>query len=306
MFSLLHETMQISFDYSIITNKPKSIDSDNKNWIIPIKVTAKANKNIDICAKYFLNILKALSLTETEIADYKSLNKEFFTVSVYYNNSENTFYLRKQKSIDILYTFAMQWEYYTKSFIVSNGIDNSLESGVSKLHIFSNITNDNKKHKNISLFFLSANQVAGSFTWEENLSLAKIEQITEDSETPYFVKQTGIRSTIKYGGFVLFENEGHGLVAAIIDIGDIDCENAKIECDKFELNGFIDWYFPDDNELKLMYKNLQKFGLGGFVNKYYMSSYNDYKVWEIDFGSGNSGEYECYSNIARVRAIRKY
>jgi hypothetical protein len=49
MVGLLHEPMQTSFDYTIKSSEPKSLDAENKNWEISLKVTATANKNIDFC-----------------------------------------------------------------------------------------------------------------------------------------------------------------------------------------------------------------------------------------------------------------
>ena len=51
MVGLLHEPMQISFDYVIKSSDPKSLDAESKNWEIPLVVTATTNKNIDFCAK---------------------------------------------------------------------------------------------------------------------------------------------------------------------------------------------------------------------------------------------------------------
>ena len=49
MVGLLHEPMQISFDYVIKSSDPKS-DEGGKNFVIPLEVSATTNKNIDFCA----------------------------------------------------------------------------------------------------------------------------------------------------------------------------------------------------------------------------------------------------------------
>jgi hypothetical protein len=54
MFGILHETMQVAFDYTIKSEEPKSLDAESKNWEIPLTVTSTANKNIDFCANYFI------------------------------------------------------------------------------------------------------------------------------------------------------------------------------------------------------------------------------------------------------------
>jgi hypothetical protein len=63
MVGLLHEPMQISFDYVIKSSEPKSLDAESKNWEIPLVVTATTNKNIDFCANYCIKTLTALSLS---------------------------------------------------------------------------------------------------------------------------------------------------------------------------------------------------------------------------------------------------
>ena len=93
MVSLLHEPMQLSFDYSIKSDDPKSIDAESKNWEIPILVNAVANKNIDFCANYFVKTLKAISLSSDEVDSYKKLNKNVYTIIVKYNGIESIFYL---------------------------------------------------------------------------------------------------------------------------------------------------------------------------------------------------------------------
>ncbi len=75
---LLHEPMQISFDYVIESCEPKSLDAESKNWEIPLVVTATTNKNIDFCTNYCIKSLAALCLPAEEVINYKSLNKPVF------------------------------------------------------------------------------------------------------------------------------------------------------------------------------------------------------------------------------------
>ncbi|MEJ6711482.1 MAG: hypothetical protein QNK65_04840, partial [Flavobacteriales bacterium] len=95
---MLHESMQISFDYDIKSSDPKSLDAESKNWEIPLRVTATCNQNIDFCANYFKKTLSSLSLTSTEVETYKSLNKEVFPINFSYTGKNITFYLRKERS----------------------------------------------------------------------------------------------------------------------------------------------------------------------------------------------------------------
>jgi uncharacterized protein (DUF2141 family) len=91
MVGLLHEPMQISFDYVIKSSDPKSLDAESKNWEIPLVVTATTNKNIDFCANYCIKTLAALSLSPEEVTSYQSLNKKVFPIQINYNGIK-TFY----------------------------------------------------------------------------------------------------------------------------------------------------------------------------------------------------------------------
>jgi hypothetical protein len=75
MVGLLHEPMQISFDYEIKSSAPQSLDAESKNWSIPLVVNAYTNKNFEFCTNYFIKTLAAISLTSDDVNNYKSLNK---------------------------------------------------------------------------------------------------------------------------------------------------------------------------------------------------------------------------------------
>ena len=65
-------------------------------------------------------------------------------------------------------------------------------------------------------------------------TLAQIEQMTG-----YSVKHKGIVSNFKNGGYVFYENDGHGLVVSLSDVGNFNWIDARIACDELVLNG---WY----------------------------------------------------------------
>jgi hypothetical protein len=244
---MLHEPMQISFDYIIKSGDPKSLDAESKNWEIPLVVTATANKNIDFCANYFIKTLQALSLSAEEVAVYKSLNKAVFVVNIKYKNEARTFYLRKKGSINILKTLTRSWEFYTRLFTVKSGLDLSNGNGMAKLHEFA--PEDNYRYSSdngVDILFLTAGQQAATFSWSDKRTLAQIEQMTG-----YEVKPRGVVSQFKYGGFVVAENQDKSLVFGIADLEEMNWNNAKIACEELVLNGYSDWRLPTLDELKL-------------------------------------------------------
>jgi hypothetical protein len=302
MVGLLHEPMQISFDYVIKSSDPKSLDAESKNWEIPLAVTATTNKNIDFCANYCIKTLAALSLSSEEVTSYQSLNKAVFPVVINYNGVAKTFYLRKQSSINALNTLTSQWAYYTSLFTVQSGMDESNGNGEVSIHDFSSSRNYNNEGKTIN--FLTTGQQAATFSWQDKRTLSQIEQMTG-----YKVKPRGVVSQFKHGGFVVFEENGHGLIAAITDQGNMDWNSAKTACEELILNGYSDWHLPSKEELNSVYVNLKQDGVGGFTNNFYWSSteYDANTAWRRNFNSGKqSTSDDNKGDLYNVRAVRAF
>jgi len=303
MIGLLHEPMQIAFDYVIKRGDPKSLDAESKNWEIPLTVTATCNKNMDFCANYFIKTLTALSLTAAEVETYKSLNKQVFPVNVSYAGKAMVFNLRKQTSISVLTSLVSNWEFYTRLFAVQSGMDETTGNGEGQLHKFRNRDRYNDESNSIS--FLSAGQSAGTFTWNDQRTLSQIEQMTG-----YSVRPLGVKSQFKHGGYVVQESNGHGLVAAVCDIGELNWEAAKTACEELVMNGYSDWVLPDKDQLELIYKGLYQRGIGGLGRSYYWSSseVDAYIAWYFSFELGKADSYYDYneSYTGHVRAVRAF
>jgi hypothetical protein len=305
MVGLLHEPMQISFDYVIKSSDPKSLDAENKNWEIPLVVTATANKNIDFCANYCIKTLSALSLSSEEVTSYKSLNKAVFPVLINYKGITKTFYLRKQGSINALNMLTSNWEFYTRSFTMESGMDVSYGNGKGQIHVFTNISSQDYDNGSITINFLTTGQKAGTFSWQDKRTLAQIEKMTG-----YAVKPRGVTSQFKHGGFVVYEEWAgrHGLVAAITDLGQMDWKSAKTACDELILNGYSDWYLPTKDELNRLYVSLKMAGVGNLANRYYWSSTEDNDIYAWLQGFDNGVQSNNGNKIIRyyVRAMRAF
>lgn len=307
LIGLLHEPMQISFDYIIKSNDPISLDAESKNWEIPLFVNATTNKNIDFCANYCIKTLTALSLTAAEVENYKSLSKQVFPVIINYKGIVKKIYLRKQASINALNTFTSNWEFYTRCFKVQSGMDESVGLGVGEIFNFTFLKNeftDNSTNET-KINFLTTGQQVASFSWKDKRTLQQIEQMTG-----YNVKPTGVRSQFKHGGFVVYEKDGHGFVSNIIDLEQMDRDSAEIACKKLIINSYNDWFLPSEFELNLIYEFLYKLKIGGFKASNYWSSsssliegYNYAKYLSFKDGIwGKTGrDYPCY-----IRAVREF
>jgi hypothetical protein len=294
MVGLLHEPMQTAFDYVIKSSDPKSVDAESKNWEIPLTVTATCNKNMDFCANYFIKTLTALSLTEAEVATYQSLNKQVFPVRVSYAGQSKTFHLRKQTSTMAINSLVSNWNFYTRLFAVLSGMDESYGNGEGRLHNFGDDGYIN---------FLSAGSVAGTFTWNDERTLSQIEQMTG-----YSVKPLGVKSQFKHGGYVVQESNGHGLVAAVCDIGEMNWNDAITACQELVMNGYSDWVLPNKDQLELIYKNLHQKGIGGFSSEYYWSSseYAADDAWYFIFFEGLGFTVNSKNDTRQVRAVRAF
>lgn len=181
LVELLYEPMQTAFDYSIISSDPKSVDTENKNWEIPLTVIVTANNNMDICAEYCIRTLSAISMSTEEVTSYNTLNKEVFTIIInHYGVEYKTFYLRKKTSLNVLNILANQFRFYVSLFTIESGID----------EINGNLENLEMNFKPLdgnTITFLKAGEKAGIFTWKDKRTLAQIEKMSG-----YKVKPKGV------------------------------------------------------------------------------------------------------------------
>jgi hypothetical protein len=255
---------------------------------------------MDFCANYCIKTIKALSLSDDEVTNYKSLNKAVFPVKVNYNGVAKTFYLRKQSSINALNTLTSQWEFYTRLFTVQSGMDKSNGNGEKQIHEFG-VTQDVPY---IHINFLTTGQKAATFSWDDKRTLLEIEQMTG-----YKVKPRGVVSQFKHGGFVVDEKNGHGLVAAIIDLGKY-YSSVKTACDELILNGYSDWRLPTIEETKSLFVNLLKFGVGGSSEKKFIENIFIKKLYNLDENFSIDSGYTAYSRaffgVPNLRAVRSF
>ncbi|MCX6186172.1 MAG: hypothetical protein NTU43_04125, partial [Bacteroidetes bacterium] len=191
MISLLHEPMQLAYDYTIKSNDPLALDAESKNWEIPITVIAKANKNNSFCANYMIKNISAFSLTEEELSNYRNLNKQVFPIKIIYNGLSQNYYLRKENSLQLLKTFAAQWEFYINRFsITCDSKKFEPTNSYYNYHTFCQIEKDNS----LTISYTSEGQIAAEIKSKDKKTLLEIEQLTGYSVTPI-----GIKSYIKNG-----------------------------------------------------------------------------------------------------------
>jgi len=112
------------------------------------------------------------------------------------------------------------------------------------------------------------------------------------------------------GGGTIFFAEGGQYKECSGELGIYNFSNALGTASSYRGGGFSNWSLPGLGELSLMYQNLHRSSLGGFLNAYYWSSYtysssSNYAT-SINFSTGAeySGDYKTATN--RVRAVRSF
>ena len=65
----------------------------------------------------------------------------------------------------------------------------------------------------------------------------QIEQIKD-----YKINPRGAISKFKNGGFIIYEENGHGFVASVCDLGFFNWSDALTVCDELIINGYNQYY----------------------------------------------------------------
>ena len=274
----LHEPMQNSFNYYLKTTEPKSKNDESNKWIINILVSEKANKTIDFCANYFINILSSIRMSDEEINSYKSLDKKIFTVKVNYKGENKEWFLRNHTSIRALHNFAVLWYFYTGLFNIDlgnesiTGFDEKIKNGVSRYTSdlisipefrtnWKEILKDFKfggwpkgeynYNPNLVYFnFPEIDQNVKSYFLKDEKSLSQIEKTTN-----FIIKPLGVISQYKWGGYIISDSNNHGLIVSITDFDKMNFIDAKTRCNQLNINGYKDWRLPTKSELISIFNN---------------------------------------------------
>lgn len=114
---------------------------------------------------------------------------------------------------------------------------------------------------------------------------------------------------IKQGGYLIYEKNGHGLVASIKNLGKMDYNEAIKACDNLSVEGFDDWKLPTKEEFDLIHPklNFKKMGQGGlFQSSWYWTSTEKDKdnAWTHNLNNGVQSTYfkdfKCYVIAVRT------
>lgn len=323
---ILHELMQSSFDYKLTSTNPISIDEKNEKWNIPLEIKVITNSNFENASNYLLSTLKSISLSEIEKNDYVTLGKNIYDIKINFNNKENIFYFRNKMSIHFLKTLNEQMNnFYTRNFTVSEKFTSvvgySEKFKTKRLNPFGCVNCNNYNCGNcneIKLF--KAGELIQNFKIDIEKTLNEINNITE-----FKVNSNGIVSKFNYGGIVVYEKNGHGLVVDFIDLSNerIDWVSAKKLASELKRNGYNDWFIINGKDFQSAFKILSEKNIGNFYNSFKWFNH-EINYWTNDLIKTNevltlsfSYDYQSklipikndegtYLNLCYARAFRKF
>lgn len=143
---------------------------------------------------------------------------------------------------------------------------------------------------------------------ENSVSRVYGEVIEVTSPNKEEILSTLIGTPYQGGLIAVLDENGHGTVVSITDLGKMDWVNAKQACDNLTLNGFNDWSLPNTDVLDALYTNRDL--IGGFetsVNSYYWSSEEYDTENAISRAFFNNSQYIRSKNSSDyVRPVRSF
>lgn len=323
MVAILHEALQISFDYQLSSETPQSMGQLNQNWTIPLKIAVSGNENLEFCSNYLINNLGKIALKEDEIRSYNNLNKKIFKIKIKYNNGDFEFYLRKEVSLALITSLFEGWNFYTGLFDITPK-ENSFEDKYYKVNQIEIVPRyerccEHPKYFNLPL----KSEIIKTYEVSVTKTLSQLEQLSG-----YSIKPKGLISKFENGGIVIPSDalspnaqswkygKDYKMIVSIADIGIYDWETSKAMCNSIMLNGYKDWVLPTKEDLLLIHRQYKDLPFTNFyggspywANSLHISpNFNEY-AWCCYIESGlekyeNERNYREKINKLNVRPIR--
>lgn len=264
-----------SFNYEFKVSDPISMDDSNDKWLVNFNVENKTNNNINLFYNLLRKNLKYLSLSDNEVNDYKKFEKKVYSIKMSDGVISEIYNLRNKISVDVLSNLFNSWEGYIRSFNINS------QSKITSGNKISNYTSKelyNLKYKNnieifqqiinfqdtlLSINILETNLIVGNINWFETFTFNELEKISKFEVSPNYSLK------IKYGGYVVYEKDGHGFVLSPFQLNKDDYKLTK----HILISDFSKWNIPLLSDYELVYSNLFLNHFSNLLNhKYYLTN----------------------------------
>lgn len=123
LYEILVALNKNSFDYVISNKNPYSTNDESNRWAIPLEVTVTANNNYQNISKLLFSTFKSLSLSISEVENYKILNKPTFSIAIASSLGNELFYFRKEQSLEKMVSYLFELSKTLSAFEIDNGIE---------------------------------------------------------------------------------------------------------------------------------------------------------------------------------------
>jgi hypothetical protein len=206
-FKIASKLITKIFDYEIKVVPPKMLD--NKLWGIGLNIQVFSNDNSKVFFDWFQNIIKSISLSKSEILEYKNLNMELFKINFVYGNNViwegGEYYFRDKKSIDYFSILFEKMILTMNNYDIINSSDikygdllyedpkiksmksefmgssnNWWQAGIGRLRTFSNMPKTMNKYNDMYTFCIFKKGV--NVITFENIDVLNIDEIKKVTE----------------------------------------------------------------------------------------------------------------------------
>lgn len=244
---ILNNFAQISFDYTIEAEEPYSA---NGLWAIPITIDVLVNKNFLNIPTLLEQTLRSLSLSDTEVKNYKKLNKEVFPITLATLKTKDIYYLRNNESRVQIQNLIYNFKNAIINFNISNGLTkktlNHYNIKSSEPYVYGgfypNIKINDDNFRLIAQLNLYYRAIVGKSLYQVRQYSANIppliynNQAKEEIGTPYAINNMfcdrgsiSVRDTFKPLKKLLFSDQNNNNYGLVISFAHLELNNKVIQ-----------------------------------------------------------------------------
>jgi hypothetical protein len=161
------EILSKSLDYDLKVNEPILSNNIENSYEVELIVEMTTNENYKLFEEYFLSVIRSLSMTKSEVENYKKLNNFFYKLILTSNPSimsmrtdrygapeegSETFYFRNIKTAVAIQNLFIKSNKYLHNYLIKSNLDTiavKLGDDINKNNIYKHNSNTNTWNLNI-------------------------------------------------------------------------------------------------------------------------------------------------------------